>query len=78
MSLFVAIPELSYSTVEQVEESFCAKNPLDPFNHFVRTPTCDRQTGTAPYIASTALAQRGAGKNVICNTRSCVIDFVAR
>ena len=33
-------------SVGLVERSLRAKNQLDPFIHFDRTPTCDRQTDT--------------------------------
>jgi len=41
--LFLKIPEFPTNTVQDKwKKTFHAKNQLDSFSHFDRTPTCDR------------------------------------
>jgi len=52
-------------SMQNMVKSMDAKNKLDPFRRFDRTPTCDRQTDrqTDRVISNTALALRRAGNN---------------
>jgi len=41
--------QISFYSAEQEKGSSCAKNQLDSFSRFDRTPTSDRQTDTGPF-----------------------------
>ena len=52
--LFLEITEFPFNSVGRVEGSSRAKNQLDSFIRFDRTPTCDGRTGRHRPMASTA------------------------
>jgi len=61
--LFLEITEFLLTQCRTGEGSSHAKNQLHSFIRFDRTPTCDGQTDTGPWLVLGCIASRG--KNVV-------------